>query len=456
MKIKRIIALIVSLMLLVGIFTACTDDGPATTDSGDNTGTTVTPGGPDESDPGAVTPAPGTAPAADLGIQGVDFSNGNIGFLDMYYKPVDAKSGATVELTTFRGASAAKVTPVGSSVPYVVIDAASLLGDKVTEARTIEIGIASDRPDGSFMSVSGEILTFRNWEESRAGSDKGKWSVFIDSMNPNTARLTIDQPLGAGEGNFFVLRKHYDAVQDASVICSVCGSANKNAAVGTDIICDYQDFAVTVNEDGEEVYVTEINANGDEVFVYEGDPCGNVIPNLIPSNLIITAIGFKDADGNYLDVNADAVFTAPENFNDMGTPYIIELGDFSTMNNINNANQSGWLTQGVDGKDSFLSAEDFQGAVMFVMELESPPEGTVQLIWMGDGNSWSWTQEPVIAEGTATETVYEFNLAEVFGNYEAWPESTQFKFYISYFGTDDNESDVEGLGIINAYFIGYA
>lgn len=368
MKFVKICALLISALLLAAMLTACGE----------------------KDDASAASDAP---LRVDEGIEGIDFSNGNIGFLDMYYKPVDAEEGVRLELADFKDGKAAKITPLPASVPYVVIDAASLLGSRVTDARTIEIGIGVETPGGDFQAVSGEILVFKDWEQQ---DKKGAWSVYLDNRNPNIARMTLDEPLNTGEGNFFVLNR------------KVC-----NASIG-----------------------------------------GGA-----PSILYITRIGFLDESGAYLPVDENAVFVAPEGFNDLGKEFIIELPEI-TQGSGTNFHQ-GWTTDGTDGKETPYAYEDFQKAVTLVLELAEPVatkpnddgEGggepiDIQIVWQGNGDDWVWreTRDVLIPLG---ETVIEFSLPSVLINYDAWTVSTQMKLLIGVNG------GIGELGITRAYLIAY-
>ncbi|MCL2019076.1 MAG: hypothetical protein FWG70_04880 [Oscillospiraceae bacterium] len=359
MKTMKMIALFVCLLMFAGIFTAC-DDG------GGGTGT---------------TPTSESAVRVDEKIEGIDFSNDNINFLSMYYKPADSSPDAMLELVDFRGGKAAKITPAAGSTPYVVIDAASLLGSRLSDVKTVEVGIAAENSDGTFYAVSGEIIVFRDWKQQEKS---GAWSVYLDNRNPNIATMTLDESFSAGEGNFFVINRRID------------------------------------------------NA---------------VVAEKTPSNLYITKIGFLDAGGAYLPVNADAVFDVPEGFNDVGEEIIIQLGE---MNVINSPTQQGWLTNGTDGKESHLLGEEVSKAVTLVLEFDSPPEGEMQVIWLGDGNGWDWNQVAVIPEGGMDDTRIEVNLTTTFDDYEKFKQSDQMKIFIGYY-TDK----IEDLGITNAYLIAY-
>jgi len=137
--------------------------------------------------------------------------------------------------------------------------------------------------------------------------------------------------------------------------------------------------------------------------------------------------------------------------------YPIVLGDF---NNINNETQKGWLTNGVDGKDSTLTAEAMTGAKYLVLELSKAPTGGFQIIWQGDGDGWAWDQtdnvlandgSPDPSKGSAITvkdgvTSLVIELSKAVKNYDKFLESEQIKLFIAYYS-----NNITDLGVTKAY-----
>lgn len=123
---------------------------------------------------------------------------------------------------------------------------------------------------------------------------------------------------------------------------------------------------------------------------------------------------------------------------------VVELPTTPTA--INNATQKGWLTDGVDGKSSDFTVEQFTTAKQLVLEFEEAPVGEMQFIWQGDGDGWAWNQTDGLS---TTDTKIEIDLAATVKNYSAFQSSTQVKIFIAYYndGFDD-------LKITKAYFVG--
>ncbi|MDR2532255.1 MAG: hypothetical protein LBC82_05365 [Oscillospiraceae bacterium] len=322
-------------------------------------------------------------------FEGIDFSNGNIDFLALHYKPFDSSPDAKLELAQWDGANAAKITPDGSARPYIAIDACSLLGDRISDVAVIEVLMGIENPDGTFHAVQGEILAYSGADRVES---KSPWSVFIERANPNTLRMELEsnRRMVSGEYNMFIIRR----VED---------SALKTA-----------------------LRLVKEAENEDEEDEYETIDVGTA------SNLYILSIGFLDDAGNYLPVDADAKFNEPEGFNESSVRYI-ELGE---MNNINSPTQSGWLTDGTDNKESPYLSEDVSAAQQLVLEFASPPRGEIQIIWHGNGNGWAWREMVVNPGGDLTESTITINLTEMV-EYDEFKESEQIKLYIGYFGFSD-------------------
>lgn len=171
------------------------------------------------------------------------------GFLAVDESPAGA-AAVHLALTTYGEKRAVRAELKGAGPPYIVIDASSLLGSKVSLLRAMEITLGLERDDGEFYAVSGEIRANSGTERRESA---GPWSVYLPEKNPNIARVILKEAeyFTAGADNFFILTRKVDNALEAG----------KN-----------------------------------------------------PSNLIIYHIRFLDEKGNELAVNPKAVFRAPEGF----------------------------------------------------------------------------------------------------------------------------------------------
>ncbi|MDR1947862.1 MAG: hypothetical protein LBQ38_00545 [Spirochaetaceae bacterium] len=187
----------------------------------------------------------------DSGVPGgIRFSGGKFGFLFVDESPVGANK-ARLSLVDYEGGKAVRAELSGSGVPYIVIDADSLLGQRVRDLREMLVTIRVEHPSGEFYAVSGDIYAYSGPDRLESADP---WSVYLPNKNPNIARAVLE-----GEAEWFVPGA-------------------------------YNFFILTRKVD---------NALG------EGKE---------PSNLLITGLRFLDAEGRDLPVNPDAGFNAPEGF----------------------------------------------------------------------------------------------------------------------------------------------
>lgn len=123
-----------------------------------------------------------------------------------------------------------------------------------------------------------------------------------------------------------------------------------------------------------------------------------------------------------------------------------DLGDFTA---INSDTQKGWCTNGVDNITTALTIEQLTSAKTLILELSKAPTGGLQIIWQGDGDSWTWNQtDGVIPDAGSDQTKIEIDLASTLKNYEAFKASTQVKVFLGYYS--DN---IDGLGVTKAYLV---
>ena len=121
--------------------------------------------------------------------------------------------------------------------------------------------------------------------------------------------------------------------------------------------------------------------------------------------------------------------------------------DLGAMNLSNGDTQQGWLTDGVDGNSSPLTAADFTSAKYLVLEFAQAPTGGMQVIWQGDGDAWAWDQtDGVIPNDGMTGTQLVVDLSSTLKNYDLFKASTQLKLLLGYYS-----NNIADLGITKAY-----
>lgn len=147
-----------------------------------------------------TAPTPSAEPTAAPRItfetgMGIDFEDSKYEFIMMNTAPGDA-DGSELSIVDFNGSKALKVDVVEGGVPYVGIDVASLVGDRITDVRTIKLEAGIEYSDGTFGAVSGIIYAYSG--EGRTETEK-PWSIYLEESNPTILSRTLE-----GDGEYFV------------------------------------------------------------------------------------------------------------------------------------------------------------------------------------------------------------------------------------------------------------
>ena len=321
MKKKKFLACLMAGAMVLSL-AACGDGGNQTPE----TATDVVETTPAET--GAVDDQ--TTPAAEEAS--IDFEDGNMGFVQVYSKPANA-GAAELSVVDFAGSKALQVkyAQEGSKVvPYVGIDASSLLGADVAKVASMEVSLGVSYEDGSFNAVSGKIYA---WSGADLVESSDEWSVYLESANPKKAVATL------AEGEEFVA--------DAGNL-----------------------FIISLETD-----------NG------VGEGKGN-------ATLYIDNIRFLDASGNLLAADSSVAFAGPESFTGGGADYsnlaivtnAVEFEGFATSGD-------GWAQDGfempqevidalVPGSVVEISYSSETGNMWLVM-----PDAAAGWMRVGDGNN---------------------------------------------------------------------
>ena len=186
MNTKKIIAMILSLVMLLSL-AACGENTNPTTTAAPTT--TATP------DPVPTTTAKPTEPAPTDPVvpvepveASVNFEDGNMGFIALYDGRANADA-STLELVDYNGGKALKVNNGSGKVPYVAFDVWSLLGENAAKVRSIEMTMGIENPDGKFYACSGELML---WSTDKLSSTTYGWSVYLQNKNPKTAIFKLE------------------------------------------------------------------------------------------------------------------------------------------------------------------------------------------------------------------------------------------------------------------------
>ena len=287
----------------------------------------------------------------------VDFSNGNIGFLAID-QSLPGAGQATLALLAQEGGNRAKVEMHGEGTPYFLVDVASLLGETAVALRRVEMTIEAQNPDGTFHAVSGEIFAY-------CGADQvgkaGKWSIYLESKNPNVAKLVL---------------------------------ADADIPEGTPI----------------------------DLLVFSKKVDNALEANQAPSDLLVHEIRFLDGEGSPLPVDAAATLHLPEGFGEADRSNLLAVTDEAVVAGAAGAS-SGWgqavamMTAKNDGP--LDAAMLTPGCVLTVLYTSpTPPELILQSWTEGAPGQAGWAKvapAAVNGSGTICQFVYA-DMAAAFGS----------------------------------------
>lgn len=147
-------------------------------------------------------------PVVEVKEASLDFEDGLFGFTASYTSPSNADA-SELSIADFNGSKALKVTNMNGKIPYIAIDIASLVGDKIADVRSITMDVGTEHADGKFYATSGKIVSYSG--ENRSESED-PWSVYLANKNPNTAKAILGngEEFVAGFQNMIILSLQVD------------------------------------------------------------------------------------------------------------------------------------------------------------------------------------------------------------------------------------------------------
>ncbi|MCI5856396.1 MAG: hypothetical protein MR016_03395 [Agathobacter sp.] len=150
-------------------------------------------------------------PVAEEGPVSVDFEDGLFGFAGVDKTVNPSSDDATIEVASYNGSQALKVTSTQGKAVYVAIQADAMLGDSISSLSTVEMSIGIENPDGTFQSASGNIygLVGENNDQTSEA-----WSVYLETANPKTVSYTVPDGYTFGAGNYIVVSLETDTGKD--------------------------------------------------------------------------------------------------------------------------------------------------------------------------------------------------------------------------------------------------
>lgn len=213
--------------------------------------------------------------------KGIDFEDGNLGFIKLNVMTPDADE-PDLSIVDFNGSKALKVTPkseLSGKIETLGFDVSSLLGDKVADVASVSFDIAVEAADGKFHAVTGNV--YQNYDAGATTS----WSVFSKNSNPNTIKVDFNNSYDASRKNVFMISKFGDA-----------------------------------------------GNNSDTAYAKTGKYSTLYIDNII----------FADKDGNALDVDSTVAFDAPEGFGECDWSNLIKVSDQVVIPGFQVSGQGAW------------------------------------------------------------------------------------------------------------------
>ncbi len=274
----------------------------------------------------------GAAALADEAPASVDFEDGNMGFVSVYDGMANADA-CTVEIADFNGSKALQITNGSGKVPYVAFDVAGLLGDKAGDVASVDVTMGLVNPDGKFYACSGNVML---WVDGALSAEKHGWAVYLENKNPKSTVIELNPDKGEVFG-------------EAAPLMVVTLEVDNGATAGA----------------------------------------ANAV-------LYIDDIRFLDADGNVIEADTSAAFTAPEGFGgskDMSNLQYLGA-DAVELEGMAGKAADGWAQDGVDMTEEFLAAL-VPGAVI---EIEYSSEAGDMWIVMPDASvGWSRVEQQTAA-----------------------------------------------------------
>ena len=206
MKAKKVLALFVAAAMTMSLAACGNDEAGSgnvqqsspeqTTESTQESSSEVAPESSEE---------PGDTAPVEAGPASIDFEDGLFGFTGDNTAVVGGiGNAASYNVVDFSGSKALEVVPNGKGVGIgFQIDA--LLGDKVSQVKTIELSIGTKSSDGNFYACSGKLYGMFAGEK-----DSDPWSVYLETANPKTATYEVPDGKTFGEGDNFVVSLETD------------------------------------------------------------------------------------------------------------------------------------------------------------------------------------------------------------------------------------------------------
>jgi hypothetical protein len=115
-----------------------------------------------------------------------------------------------ISIADYENSKALKVEGQGKPI-YIGVQIDKLLGDRISEVRSIEMTLGMENPDGQFSAVSGRIYGFVGDNNTKISQD---WAIYLQDVNPKRITYTIEDWATLQEGNYLVISLETDTAMD--------------------------------------------------------------------------------------------------------------------------------------------------------------------------------------------------------------------------------------------------
>ena len=205
MKAKKVLALCVAAAMAMSL-AACGNQDAGSDNVSQETVQQSSESTPESSSEAAPesSEAPVEAPA-ETGPASIDFEDELFGFIGNNTSVAGGLGDASgFGVVDYNGSKALEAVPDGKGLGIgFQIDA--LLGDKVSQVKTVELTIGAKSPDGKFYACSGKLYGLYAGEK-----DGDAWSVYLETANPKTAVYEVPEGRTFAAGDYFVVSLETD------------------------------------------------------------------------------------------------------------------------------------------------------------------------------------------------------------------------------------------------------
>lgn len=256
MKKRKFLAILTAATMVLSM-TACGGSDAPTSGEAENTQVNTESQAPDTTAPETETQAPSQTPEPEVqGPVSVDFEDGLFGFVGLDKSVNPAADDSSFEVASFNGSNALKVTTQGKP-SFTAIQMDAMLGDKISEVKSVELSIGTETASGTFYATSGNVYVMAGEDNAQTSA---AWSVYLANKNPKTVTYTVPDGVTLTAGNYMVVSLETDNASEAGELSTyyIDNIAFKDASgnvIEADTSAEY--VAVETGEDRSNLFGTK-------------------------------------------------------------------------------------------------------------------------------------------------------------------------------------------------------